>query len=213
MFRKTIISLLLYSTFLFAQNNLGIVKREKAEIESFRNNFQLLSSVNGENSQLRSHTIGNGVGQFFFGAITGAVCAIGPLAITMASANHGGNNAAFPGIIISLSAYVFGNGLGVYAISHIENDNLPFWSTIGYSFIGLGAAVISYPIIGKQMNDPQKLLIAMICPIVSAMIYTNLIAGWDTPAPKEEVTQKIVSHKDLYEWGKLINFEVVRIAL
>lgn len=112
----------------------------------------------------------------------------------------------------SFLSFVIGSGIGVYLIADIENPNISFWETLGYSIIGGGTGflILNASFDGKNIS-PIAIISFFILPTLSSMIYASYIADWGNEINTSYNNNAVKSHKDLVERSKLFNIELGKI--
>ncbi len=172
------------------------------------------TSLSEDKKQIRtSHSVQN----VFLQSIAGPVFSVAfvfPI-LSISLANSGGPHdpsLAFGAGVFTISAFLFGNGLGVYLISHIENPSVSFWNTVGYSFIGGAVSVGIFALRAKQNSNisiPEGIIIAF-APLISSIAYTTIISDWPISGDQEVSIKNILSHKDLFDQSKVFDLELMR---
>jgi hypothetical protein len=117
--------------------------------------------------------------------------------------------------ILTLSFYVFGASVGVYWFAQSENPELSFWGTVGFSFIGaaVGSGLVAILASGNDSPPTAGVVLAALFPIISSMIYTSSIANWPTENQSIPLPKNSLSHKDLIQYSKIFDVELLRIKL
>jgi len=168
----------------------------------------------------RHHSPVNIASQAIVSPLLGAIIAIptGILAFSLAADNLNGisGNVNFLDITVlaAVSGYIFGAGVGVYAISTRENKILPFWKTIGFAAIGAGGGMIVASILSSKYTTIPKFagVVIALTPVIGAMIYTNFIADWIPEVQETNTVSKIRSHADFLNSKKLCSVNIIKIA-
>jgi hypothetical protein len=130
------------------------------------------------------------------------------------NASHGGGTSSSEAglVLLTLSAYVLGAGVGVYCIANLESPNISFWGTIGYSVLGAAASAVLISILSSFHNNSAAVaIIAAFCPVLGSMFYALFIADWPQVNKKKEWGMNFYSQKDIIEMSKIYNVEIVRI--
>lgn len=139
---------------------------------------------------------------------------ISGLAIASANSNHGFETiGSF--ILGAGFGYITGTALGVYLVALRNNEDVSFWGTLGFSFLGT-AAGIGLAAIPKDHEHPGYAVAGLFMPLAGSMIYTNLIDN--TPSynlPEADMRDlsfnRSYSHKDLYNSSMLYSVNILRI--
>ncbi len=115
--------------------------------------------------------------------------------------------------ILTISAYCLGAGTGVYLVAHIENKNLTFWKTVEYSVFGGAVGAITAAVLASQYSsipNAGAIFIAF-SPVIGAMFYTSFVADWPYQNQDLSFNNKMLSHKDLINYSKVFDIELLRI--
>jgi hypothetical protein len=118
-------------------------------------------------------------------------------------------------VILSLIVYSFGTAFGVHWVAKSENMENSFWGTVGSSIIGagIGSGLVSIlPPDNNDLNSPGVILAAL-CPLISSIIYTCFIADWPSESQNVTLQKNILAHKDLVQYSKIFEIELLRIKL
>ncbi|MCB9209515.1 MAG: hypothetical protein H6612_02305 [Ignavibacteriales bacterium] len=112
-------------------------------------------------------------------------------------------------MISSLLLYVFGSAGGVSLVASIENKNISFLKTLGYSALGGGIGLFLYAALWEQ-NSSNELGFTMILalPTIFSMLYSNYICDWPINSD-ENIIPKIYSQKDVLDYSKTFNVEII----
>jgi hypothetical protein len=159
------------------------------------------------------HSIFNLAGQAVVGSSLALGFSILPTAASFGSSWAGEQTSATIFGILAISAYLAGSATGVHWIAKIENPNLSFWNTLGYSAIGGGVGALTITILATQYTTLPAFgtVIAFLCPVMSSMIYAALIADWDVTSKENDIVKYDFSHKNLIDYSKVFDVEIVRI--
>jgi hypothetical protein len=130
---------------------------------------------------IRHHSYLNIAGQ----AVVGEAIACGfsflPLCGLVGS-SFGTSNPTAPDIFggLSIGAYVIGTATGLYWVAKAQNNSLSYWKVTEYSLIGagVGATILGLSSIQHPTIPEGHVAVALLCPLISAMIYTNCVAEW-----------------------------------
>ena len=113
--------------------------------------------------------------------------------------------------IFSFISYVIGSGVGVYLIADLENPNISFWETIGYSIIGGGTSFLILNATFDGIIFPIGIISFLILPTLSSMIYASYIADWNNEINTSIKNNALKNHSYLVENSKLFNVELWRV--
>lgn len=180
--------------------------------DDFKNRFTSVQTNTIDNVR-QSHSIHNVVLQGIVGAASSVLFFFPPAALTI----HVAWNDYDPFLgaalgVLTLSSFVFGNGVGVYLISNVENRKIRFWKVVEYSFIGAaaGATIIAIASTEYQTIPAEYGIAAALCPLFSSILYTTFIADWPNTFVDYPANNEVHSHKDLINHSKVFDLELLR---
>ncbi|QQS37913.1 MAG: hypothetical protein IPM56_08235 [Ignavibacteriales bacterium] len=174
-----------------------------------RYNSSVTSSIDNVRQSHSAHNIGL---QVIVGSLSSALFFFPPALLTFHTAwnNNGSLSAAFG--VLSFASFIFGNGVGVYLISNVENKKIRFWKVVEYSFIGAaaGAIIITIASTEYQTIPDEYGIAAALCPLFSSIVYTTFIADWPKASVNYPINNAVHSHKDLVNHSKVFDLELMR---
>lgn len=188
-------------------SNLKILSHEN--FNSLQKIFLCSDSISAHN-----HSFGNVFGQ----ALVGSLCAAGFAFLpfnAMSSTLGGKDQVNAASAILTLAWYTFGAAVGVYWIAKSENPELSFWGTVGSSVIGagVGSGLVAILSSGNDTPPTPGVVLAALCPIISSMIYASVISEWPSDSQNIALQKNILAHKDLFQYSKIFDLELLRIKL
>lgn len=170
----------------------------------------------------RRHSFWNNTKQVVYGFSLGTILALPPAiinAVNMLGEGDVLNEKNYTQrtnlIVLTVTAYVVGNGVGVYAAAKGENSSLSFWGTMGYSVLGGGMGVVlasTLSTVQEPIPTVWKVIIAL-TPLVGAMSYTNVIADWEN-SPQSHSLGNVGSeytHGNIIKRSNLFQMKVLQI--
>jgi hypothetical protein len=157
------------------------------------------------NNQKNNHTALNIAGQVVVGSALAFAFTIPSLTGTIAAVyGHTPNEAVQYGLLFLIySSYVFGAAVGVDWIASIDNQNNSLLETFGYSAIGSGASILLLGILSTQYHQipTSGVLTALLCPILSSVLYTTLISDWPV---QKKVSQEYIQPNNIHNYRDLV---------
>lgn len=201
---------------IVAQNNYKSISQLTAEIKFFDNiNDTHITLFQHNKIDSQKHSIINLSGQLVVGSALAVGFSILPFSLGFAAAWSGNETGAGISSILAISSYLFGAGVGVHWIAKLENPELSFWNTVGYSAIGGGVNALLFTILSTQYTTIPEVggTIAALCPVIGSMFYASVISDWPKETRETSFYKNILSHKDLIEQTKLFNVELLRIKM
>jgi endonuclease YncB( thermonuclease family) len=127
-----------------------------------------------------------------------------------------GEFAGFGAVIFgSAIGYLFGFPFGVYLVASIQNPNLSYWETLGFSSgLTLLSAGISYLAFPNTDSHPSRIAI-LFMPMIGSLLYVNFIAKdyptKDNLIPIEGRELNFKTNKDFYNSQVSFRMEILRV--
>jgi hypothetical protein len=181
-----------------------------------------LSQQNFQRAISSRHSFWGNAKQVAFGLSLGTVLALPPAIINAVNTLGEGDVLSEKNfapqttlIVLTVTVYVVGNGVGVYAAAKGENPSLSFWKTMGYSVLGGGTGVLlasTLSSIQEPIPTVWKVVIAL-TPLMGAMTYTNFIADWEssTQSRSHGNVGGEYTHSNIIERSKLFQMNLLQI--
>lgn len=216
---RIIIVIIIFSfSGIFAQDERNEIIQFKMGMKTNNTNSYIkFETAQQDNSSLQHHSFINLSGQTLVGSALAIGFSILPLSAGVANAWSGESTEASQTAlgILAISSYLFGAAVGVHWIASIENHNLSFWGTAGYSVLGgsVGAIIVSILATNYTTIPNVGVIIVALTPIIGSMAYASFIAEWPMESQEISFHKKYFSHKDLIEQSKIINIEFLKIKL
>jgi len=174
-----------------------------------------------KNTLPHKHSFGNSVGQYFTGTVLSVIFPLPSLlaAFTEAMKTHGKSSGEEGLLALSLAAYLFGAGTGVYWVAHAQNRDLSYWGTIACAAAGgaVGTGLIGILATQYRTIPTWQAIIVFTTPVMGSMIYAGYFSDWPEESTLTSeilhIQKNILSHKDFIEQEKLFNIELLQIRL
>ncbi len=194
-----------------AQDQIATLPFDKRQLESNIVEYYSQLDLSFQRSESTNHYSKlNLLGQTVAGYGLGIGLASLPIYLRDASGSNNQQGFAISAMIF----YVVGSAVGVYSISQFENKELSFWGTLGYSalggVVGLSIAIITFD---QSNSSSNSVLLALILPTFSAMIYSTFISDCPKERPTSEIINSFNTHQHLIQHSKLFDMELIRIRL
>ena len=216
---RIIIVIIIFSfSGIFAQDERNEIIQFKMGMKTNNTNSYIkFETAQQDNSSLQHHSFINLSGQTLVGSALAIGFSILPLSAGVANAWSGESTEASQTAlgILAISSYLCGAAVGVHWIASIENHNLSFWGTAGYSAIGGGVGTIIVSILAANYTTVPTIgvIIVALTPIIGSMIYASLISDWPNESQEMSFHKINFSHKDLVEQTTIVKLELLRIKL
>ena len=117
-----------------------------------------------------------------------------------------------------ITSFIFGTALGVDWIASIENPDNSLLKTLGYSAVGGAAGVLLLMLLASQNTTlpPEGVVLAILLPVTSSVIYTTSIADWPDNGKKEiknTLTVNKYRYRRLVDESMLLKIKIFEIRL
>ena len=214
---KLIIFIIAFAINIYSQS----ISERSIAYKPLSEEIKILNTDSLSSSNRKKHSTLNISLQALVGEGIGIGAAIIPLSIGFASSFSSSRKNGDILRAISIPIYIIGTATGVHWIAHIENKEHSYWKTIMFSTMGAGVGVaLSGILASKYTTIPDVgVTIILLCPLASSLVYSLAYADWpeqSTPTTEYEsfeMTNKVMSHKDLIEQSQIIKINLFRISL
>lgn len=216
---KTIILIITLTLTISAQN----ISKKKIPLNLAKSPLQNLNADSLSENYRIHHSGINITAQVVVGEGMAIGLSIIPFSLGFVSAFNGSDSKTVSDIlgIVGISAYIVGTATGVHWIAHIENKEHSYWKTVMFSTIGAGVgAALSGILASKYTTIPDAgVTIILLCPLAGSLVYSLAYADWPQQKLSTanysnfEMSNKVLSFKDLVDQSQIIKINLFKISL